>query len=362
MSTGTGIEWTDTTWNPVVGCTPVSPGCLNCYAATFAARGLHANYVGLTVRKKATEDGKTRAVFNGTVRTLPDKLTEPLRWKKPRRVFVNSMSDLFHESVPFDFVDSVFAVMALCPQHTFQVLTKRPERMAEYLRSKASPLDRDRWTMIAEIAAHVGKIVWDPRGSDPVNYYGIAGGTRGKDFSNRRAAPAWPLPNVWLGTSVERQQEADERIPHLLRCQAAVRFLSCEPLLGSIDLPRLWPLHWSWDAKYRSPQEAIAAGANAERRPQALVSPGCHLIHWIIVGGESGTGARPCHIEWIRFLVERCKSAGVPVFVKQLGANPERERQFAADDIRDVSLELHDPKGGEPSEWPEDLRVREFPQ
>lgn len=351
----TGIEWTDTTWNPVIGCTPVSPGCLNCYAATMARRleamgkpeyapreywdppssnadGSDARAAKLTHTIRIAEVRNGRAVFTGEVRCLEDRLTDPLRWRKPRRVFVNSMSDLFHESVPFEFIDRVFAVMALCPQHTFQVLTKRPDRMAEYLRPDGG----------VRLAAAIRDIVGRSRGDESVS--------QTEEAVRRYDNAGGVLPNVWLGTSAENQATADERIPHLLRCPAAVRFLSCEPLLGPVDLSLFL---WCMDG---------------ERRHGRL-----NRLHWVIVGGESGPKARPCDVEWIRSIVRQCKDAGVPCFVKQLGKHP---REVAASgpcsvmpwvwDDGGENIERwykpSDRKGGDPSEWPEDLRVRQWPE
>lgn len=338
----------DITWNPVIGCTPVSPGCLNCYAATTARRLEAMGKPDYAPRDEVTPERQTmpdafgvrtipattktvriaevkngRAVFTGDVRCLPDRLAEPLGWKKPRMVFVNSMSDLFHEAVPFEFIDRVFAVMALCPQHTFQVLTKRPERMAEYLTRR-------------EISK-----AWSPspRGGDGSDesakwktpcdrVYSIA-----RSMKGREAAPEliWPLPNVWLGASVENQQTADERILRLLKCPAAVRFLSVEPLLGAVDF---WP-------------EMFGLTGDSWRGPR---------IDWVIVGGESGPHARPCDVAWIRSVVRQCKDAGVPCFVKQLGSWP-----MTIGRMPDGRHRLKDRKGVDPSEWPEDLRVREMP-
>lgn len=342
MSTGTGIEWTDATWSPVVGCTPVSPGCKNCYAATFAARGLHEKYVGLTVRRKG-ENGRTRAVFNGTVRCLPDQLTIPLQWRKPRRIFVCSMSDLFHKSVPFEFIDRVFAVMALCPQHTFQVLTKRPERMAEYLLARREVT----WLSPGEAGSRrqmesCQQIV--QINSNGMLYKGSGGRRLERAYSS---CDEWPLPNVWLGTSVEDQTNADTRIPHLLRCPAAVRFLSCEPLLGPLDL----------SAFFGGPYVGLPGDKVHENYNFG--------INWVIVGGESGA-ARPCDVAWIRSIVKQCKAASVPVFVKQLGAWPvEMPMRWIPDDGGEAVSRWYKPsdrKGGDPSEWPEDLRVREMPE
>lgn len=267
----TDIEWCRNrdgsrgrTWNPVSGCTWKSPGCDNCYAARMTRRleamG-QAAYSGLTTAKH----------FNGQIRTLPDKLDVPLRRRKPTTWFVNSMSDLFHKDVPFEFIDQVFAVMAIARRHTFQVLTKRPERMADYFRSGRRIAavqnlvdDDDNWE--------------EHRVDDP-------------------PLIVWPLPNIWLGTSVENQEQADKRIPHLLQTPAAVRFLSCEPLLGAVDL-----VH------------AIHHGECG--------SSGCAKgkVDWVIVGGESGPGARPMHPDWARGLRDQCTAAGVPFFFKQWGA------------------------------------------
>lgn len=287
------IQWTERTWNPIAGCTPVSPGCLHCYAAAMSHRleamG-NARYRGLTVLRNGI------LTFDSTINLGGDALMIPMKVRKPAMFFVNSMSDLFHEGVPFEFIDRVFAVMALCPRHVFQVLTKRPERMAEYL---ASP------TVEYRIAC-ISVAMQDDR-SRFVNQCGTHGG--------------WLLRNVWLGASVEDQQRADERIPHLLRCPAAVRFLSVEPLLGPVDLRD-----------------------HLDGNP-----PG-----WVITGGESGPRARPCGVNWIRSIVAQCQAAGVPVFVKQLGSNAIQSSQGR-------KIKLRDRKGGDPAEWDEDLRVREWP-
>ena len=300
------IEWTEVTWNPVVGCSPVSEGCRNCYAAKEAIRlagnphpAVRGAYQGTSEMRGTGSD--RRAVFTGVVRCLPKRLDQPLRWRKPRRVFVNSMSDLFHPDVPFDFIDQVFAVMALTPQHTYQILTKRPERMAEYLEGDMDDLGYRLCGAAAQF------VVGDPG-----------------------PAPPWPLRNVWLGTSVEDQAAADERIPHLLNTPAAVRFVSCEPLLGWVALDR-------WLLESEPPHAPVVDG-----------------LGWIIAGGESGPCARPCSLLWIRELVEQGLFAGVPIFVKQLGAKPFHP------DFGDIPLK--DRKGGVPLQWPVDLRIREFPK
>jgi protein gp37 len=355
------IQWTEETWNPVVGCTPVSPGCLNCYAGTLAPRLAamgQAQYADLTVHRCIYRHpgSPTRAVFNGTVRCLDDALGKPLARKKPTMYFVCSMGDLFHEAVPFEFIDRVFAVMALCPQHTFQVLTKRPERMAEYLSgataegSERVPADKRRRNAIADAIVH--------------------GWSRWRDYPRPcpafelRSGHTWPLPNVWLGTSVEDQARLDERVPHLLRCPAAVRFLSCEPLLGALEFGATFYRYMSKASGLRY-QNVHSAGDHD-------VLPG---VDWVIVGGESGAHARYCETTWIRGVVDQCKATGVPVFVKQLGARclswgPD-DRIYADWEFYAArgyvqpndcwELPLRDRKGGDMAEWPEDLRVREMP-
>jgi len=299
MSTDSGIEWTDATWNPVTGCTRVSAGCDHCYAVPMtrrlegAARGAVGNgalrshaqkYVGLTVKNGAGDWH-----FNGTVRTHDDALTVPLGWKKPKRIFVNSMSDLFHPKVPFNFIDKAFAVMALTPQHTYQILTKRPQRMAEYMNTRQS----------------AGGMVRLEPGLAPV------GSPDHVCEAWHRALFFWPPANVWLGCSVEDQRTADERIPHLLKCHATVRFLSCEPLLGPIDL--------------RLPEGCRGCNhpGNVVHRETCTLCDGTgqeRWIDWIILGGESGPGARPMHPGWARSIRDQCAAARVAFFFKQWGA------------------------------------------
>lgn len=297
-----GIQWTDATWNPTRGCSVVSPGCVNCYAMKQAHRfsGKGKPYEGLTKQTKAGPQWTGRVVLD------EETLRKPLTWKTPKRVFVNSMSDLFHESLPDEFIDAVFAVMARCPQHQFQVLTKRADRLRAY----GARFAHD-WRLCGPGGEHI---------------VGMA-----------------PLSNVWLGVSVETQPYADERIPLLLQTPAAVRFISAEPLLGLITL----------DGRHSG-------------------------LNWVIVGGESGPGARPCEIAWIRSIVRQCQAAGVPCFVKQVGADPhdaaaERDDMCAReawpagwmpkqDGYRVWRVDLTDAKGGDPAEWPADLRVREYPR
>lgn len=504
----TTIEWTQRTWNPVEGCSDKSDGCDNRYARDIAARfsGPGGNYEGLAFRKNG------RSYWTGEIRLRPDWLDLPLTWRKPRKVFVNSMSDLFHPKVPFEFVDKVFAVMARSPKHTFQILTKRPQRMASLLNSEAfvdavateaarlkgrlargtineesraipgfpgyfvsnlgevftasgrsmcamcnTPLAVSRdakskfcGSVCREKAAYERKMErWTEPPSDlrplaqdegdqghrRVTMYrdgtkerrlvhhlvlgafdrpkkdgeetrhldgdatnnaitNLRWGTPEENWQDRlehgrarswskltplqveeiRARVSgganietvakafgisstqvrnivdgkqwatvpmeWPLPNCWLGTSVEDQRAADERIPHLLDAPAAVRFLSCEPLLGPLDLSQ-WLPH--------------STGPAVPFAPSVLVR-GSSPIHWVIVGGESGPHARPCEVEWVRSLVRQCREADVGAFVKQLGFKwAMQNRARHEDGSADV-------KGGEVRNWPEDLRLREFPK
>lgn len=293
------IEWTNKTWNPVSGCTRVSEGCDNCYAVTMTKR-LEA--MGQDKYSGLVNIGKNH--FNGQVKCHEDALLIPLKWKKPCRVFVNSMSDLFHKEVPFEFIDKVFAVMALTPHITYQILTKRPDRMAEYFESYWSPKD------FAEL-----------RGVDLCRWLQ-------KHDLYETAKPVFEamgkcLPNVWLGTSVENQDVADGRIPHLLRCPAAVRFLSCEPLLGEVKLNfGYWWIEGCgkhgktpfMELQGRCLDKFQVDCSECEKR-KSIDS----RLHWVIVGGESGPNARPMHPDWARSLRDQCQSAGVPFFFKQWG-------------------------------------------
>ncbi|NLG06044.1 MAG: phage Gp37/Gp68 family protein [Clostridia bacterium] len=275
MGTNTKIEWTGATWNPLVGCSVVAAGCRNCYAMRMASRveamGTAPHYAGTTTRVNG------KAVWTGKVNGAPEKIVlQPLRWKRPRRIFVNSMSDLFHESVPDEAIDRIFAVMALCPQHTFQVLTKRPDRMRAYL---STPTRHD------IIAARWNYHPSRPKGGDS------------------RTAGLWPFPNVWLGTSVSTQADADANIPHLLATPAAVRFLSCEPLLGPVDLRGIWT---------HCPTHDFASGFCVGPCPDR------RRIDWVICGGESGPKRRPIDLQWARSLRAQCAAAGVPFFFKQV--------------------------------------------
>lgn len=320
----TTIEWTDETWNPAVGCSRVSAGCENCYAETFVHRGLTEAHRGLTVL------GKHGPRWNGTVRFLPDRLETPLRWKKPRRVFVNSLSDLFHEALTNEEIAAVFGVMAACPQHTFQVLTKRARRMREWFAWIAGDgrLDPPP-TFVAETCAENLCVEID------------------------RLEPPWPLANVHLGVSVENQATADERIPALLATPAAVRFVSYEPALSGVSFRCI-----GYGPSNRGFVDALTGETEcAEVRGRPHAAAPLPRLDWIIVGGESGPGARPFDLAWARSVIAQCRAAGVPVFVKQLGANPMEVT--AAGTAWDPCL--IDRKGGDMREWPESLRVRMFP-
>jgi protein gp37 len=284
----TSIEWTDASWNPVRGCEKVSPGCKHCYAETVAARfsGPGQPYEGLVKLRASGKHG--RAVWNGKVRMVDDHLADPLRWKRPRRVFVNSMSDLFHEGLTNEQIAAVFGVMAAAPRHTFQILTKRAERMREWfewMERRAVARSEELGTS-AYAHADVCQLAALDRGVEGV-LHPIKG--------TLRSWP-WPLPNVWLGVSVEDQRRADERIPLLLQTPAAVRFVSAEPLLGPVDLAP-WIELKRWDS----------TGRELPRRG----------IDWVIAGAESGPGARPMDEACVRSLRDQCAAAGVPLFYKQ---------------------------------------------
>lgn len=287
MADGTHIQWTDATWNIVTGCTLVDEGCRNCYAAGLAATRLknHPSREGLARLNAAGE-----AKFTGEVRFNEPWLTQPLLWTKPRLIFVCAHGDLFHENVPDEWIDKVFAVMALTPHHTFQVLTKRPGRAREYLtafhsRGFAGP--------IAELYVDHPEIA---KQTPLTRILAIASSIR-------------PLPNVWLGTSASDQASADARIPDLLAAPAAVRFLSAEPLLGQMDLRKL--LVDEGDVAFR-------VDALAREHPWHDLYGGGRL-DWVIVGGESGKKARPMHPQWARDIRDQCVAAGVPFFFKQQG-------------------------------------------
>jgi protein gp37 len=401
MSDNTAIEWTDATWSPSTGCDRTSPGCDHCYALTLAKR------LRAMGSAKYQTDGDPRTSGPGFgVAMHADSLSLPMAWRKSRKIFVNSMSDLFHAKITDEFIAQVFAVMAASPQHVFQILTKRHARMRSLLSSPA-----------------FGDMVW--RAFVDLDHPGKDWETAERLLGDRATPrPMPPIPWVHLGVSVEDQHWAGIRIPALLATPAAVRWISAEPLLGPIDLsawmppispmdpekaPRTWA-DWAWPGWVPAEVRASVEGFWSEsfgRGPQAWMRSmheqgapafgsivtmddgfgrnapqvtGRYVhawnnigrlamdddsfkytsfgprergqqrgIKWVVAGGESGPGARPMDIEWARSLVAQCQQAHVPVHVKQLGAIWAR-----ANGARDR-------KGGTPDEWPTDLVVRQFP-
>lgn len=263
MSDNSAIEWTDSTWNPVTGCSKVSEGCRNCYAEALSLR------FGRSAKPWSAAFADENVVLHES------RLSYPLRWREPRRIFVNSMSDLFHENIPDSFVARIFRVMGQASHHTYQVLTKRPVRMQSLL---------SRWAEPYAVRLH----------------------------DEADVASAWPLPHVWLGVSVEDQRAAAERIPLLLRTPAAVRFLSCEPLLAPVNL-------------------CLAAGAASTHTHGVACAEILQDLHWVIVGGESGPRHRSIDLDWARGLRDQCQHAGVPFFFKQVGGRTPKAGGRALD-------------------------------
>lgn len=277
MPNATKIEWADYTWNPITGCPgpKVSPGCAHCYAE----RTMNTRLMHVYAFKKFEEGYRVyeeepfqRVWFH------PERLGQPSKIKKPSRIFVGSMCDLFHDSVNDEWIAEIFAIMSLCPQHTFMLLTKRPARMLDWVDSE----ETNGGLLIFEALDSIRpRVKLKPSTVNP--------------------EVAWPLPNVWLGVTVCNQAEADAKIPLLLQTPAAKRFVSIEPMLGPVDFSRItdednrgeniqiWPLH------------------------------GCRGIDWVICGGETGPGARPMHPDWVRSLRDQCQSAEVPFFFKSWG-------------------------------------------
>lgn len=301
----TSIEWTDKTWNPVRGCSRVSDGCRNCYAERTAARfcGPGQPYEGLAVQRPGSK-------WTGEVRLVRERLSDPLRWRIPRRVFVNSMSDLFHEKLSNEDIAAVFGVMVKAFWHTFQVLTKRPGRASEWYRWAAG--GRNVWP---EAQRHA----WPAHAMRMVN-----------DGAHR---PTWPPSNVWLGVSVEDQETADERIPLLLETSAAIRFVSYEPALGPVDLHAIQMPNATAGLRFSS-----LKAHHDDRFGSSDV-----LLDWVIVGAESGPSARPADIEWFRRVKSQCcDSAGTAFFAKQMVVDGKLCKNVA--------------------KFPEDLRVRQWPR
>lgn len=322
MADNSKIEWTDASWNPLrardkttgkVGwhCEHKSPGCSHCYSELFNGRNLPSGGTGLSFTRKSRDQ----------VETFLDErmLSQPCRWKRPRKVFVCSMTDLFGEWVTDEQIDRVFAVMNACyftlpisetsrRWHTFQVLTKRGDRMRDYMLSRSQRFEQGEHPVILAGRAKGGAL----RGL-------------GSEIMGAGACLQWPPPNVWLGVSAEDQQRYDERAPQLVACPAAMRFISYEPAIGPIEFGNLTG------------------------------------IHWVIVGGESGPKARPFNLAWAHSTITQTGTAGVACFVKQLGAKPF-EILNPQDGAVSSQVRLDDRKGGDWDEWPDYLRVREYPQ
>lgn len=314
------IPWCDETWNVTAGCSKVSEGCKNCYAEKMAARLAAIEYHKLNnhltphlvenrIKKymRVIKNG-----WNGEVVCDESALDKPLHWKKPRRIFVNSMSDLFHKKVPFEFIDKVFAVMGLCPQHTFQVLTKRPERALEYFLSK-------RVSCVMAAARDIAK-------------------GHGPKIMNEAGVIVWPLPNVHFGVSVELQKYTP-RIEDLLKIPAAKRFVSFEPLLEKVKPNNI----------KTSERTLNALKGKSKYYVDGNTPYYGHSLDYIIIGAESINGAagRECKLEWVESLVEQAKAAGVPCGVKQIHVGGKL-------------LKYNKKERSWPDAWPKHLRIWEI--
>lgn len=336
------IEWTHPpgfdgeTWNPTLGCDKVSPGCKFCYAIRSVNRmagnpnaKIAAANAGLVVMTGAGLN------WTGKVNSIESRLSIPLKKNKPTAYFVNSLSDLFHKEIADEFIDKVFAVMALTPQHRYMILTKRPERMLAYIDSRAKSIQ-----------------YWE----DAARSLGFTFRFIGADWNEHSTCP-FPLPNCWLGVSVENQATADARIPILIKTPAAIRFVSYEPALGPVDFTQI-PIS-SW--------KGVPVMANVLQRASIFAA---HL-DLVITGGESGPGARPFNIAWAQQTINQCAAAGISCFIKQFGAKPVFQWSKDADavgltlgpvyDDQMYPVRLKDRKGGSMEDWPEWARVRQYP-
>jgi len=306
MGVKTNIQWTDATWNPVIGCTKVSDGCKNCYASNMASR--------FSGKGQPMEGTAIRGNWTGRILLKPETLDIPLHWRKPRRIFVCSMADLFHADVPDEYIDRVLAVTQMCPQHTFQICTKRPERMHEYFTAEMEPDagwlpgSKARFAIEDAIACEEDAFgAWLPD-------------TQWDAIGAAADHTELPLRNVWLGVSIEDQATADRRIPWLLKTPAAVRFVSYEPALGPVSFDVRW-LEDQCDQCSRTIPRNLAGCYNPWTGDDDCDgSPvGNPLIDWVIAGGESGPNARPAHPDWFRSVRDQCAEAGVPFYFKQWG-------------------------------------------
>lgn len=349
----TSIPWTDYSWPVINGCRRASPGCENCYSERLSSTRLSktGKYGGLAVF------GDNGPRWTGEARLWEQHLDMPLKLQKPSKIFVCDMGDLFYAGVPKSWIDRVWARMLLCPRHTFQVLTKRVRRMREYL------TDPGLYERLLRVADHEIRVA-RPK-------------LTGVGISNPSLHPAkW----IWLGVSVENQEWADDRIPDLLETPAAVRFVSYEPAIGPVDFERI-----QWPGKHKVD---VLRGGTWELGGGFCNHSDMSTIDQVIVGGESGPGARPFDVAWARGVIRQCRAAGVSAFCKQLGANV-RDRNDAGWDGMEpeswpahidwpsrvdvngyredhrgahVRVRLFDRKGEDMSEWPSDIRVREFPR
>ncbi len=366
MTQQTDIEWCQNedgtrgkTWNPIRGCSRVSEGCRHCYAERAAARFSGPPVLsGQGASRRQPYEGLAKMAdgqphWTGKIAVVEKLIEEPLRWrKKGLRVFVNSMSDLFHEGVPDAALDRIFAVMALTAHITYQVLTKRPERMRGYLSAWAQ-LNDGRYSTVTDAL----KDRWDAARRLLYAHFAVKRDARMMEQAGIRLAYIrWPLPNVWLGVSAEDQATADARIPELLATPAAVRFVSAEPLLGAIDFGHIpfregdsrhkrdaltgEALMWGELGGYLGAERAFQENGSAVVRIQ---EPKIAKLDWVIVGGESGPGARPMHPDWARGIRDQCVAAGVPFFFKQWGEwlpfgqarTDEQEIDFSKAELRD---------------------------
>lgn len=363
-----GISWTDETWNPIRGCSRVSIDCgkgpspEGCYAEAVAVRfsGPGLAYEGLTRISKKT--GKASG-WNGEVRMVREHLADPLRWKRPRKIFVNSMSDLFHEKLTNEQIAAVFGVMAAAPQHTFQILTKRAARMRAWFawaEQHGAGYDLCRDDMPSGLLA----CAWEACSGDA--WGDVEPGDHGIDStpSREQFGSAWPLPNVWLGISAGHQAALNDFVPILLDTPAAVRWVSQEPQIDGMAYDDRW-LRLSHGS-----EQATGRG-----------------LDWIVIGGASGPKAPPFDLAWPRETLAQCKGTRTSVWVKQIGRAPvesgwasivdahgiaaprlsiEEATRLAPEYVRGHvvtprPMKLRDRHGADMMEWPGDLRVRQFP-
>jgi len=313
-------KWWDQSWNPLIGCSHASPGCANCYAEKLAGTRLRH----LPPYRMATTNGK----WNGNIVQQDNKLGDPTHWRKPRRIFVNDMGDTFHPHVPFEYIAAMYGVMAACPQHVFILLTKRPDRMLKFYE----------WLVDESRMAQC-----------PIPLLcGVNAQNHGVDVDAMGLPDVWPLRNVWVGTTCEDQDRADKRIPDLVQVPAAVRFLSLEPLLGPIELKR--------------DEYGHETGG-----PQGWVQD--RWVDWLIPGGESGPRARECRREWLESIARQGEDDGIAVYMKQMGSAYIDEKNWVAGRFAKVPKEygrtvrrLKDVAGRNMDEWPNSLRVRQYPE